>query len=168
MSTPRRRQLGRDLVAGVAALVLAGAYWAGADAIPRSALIGDGIGADALPKSLAGALAVFSLMLIGRSAWLWRRADARRDENAIAEEWRRHLRAVGMLVIGVVFLLVLEHLGYVVSLFALVCATAVYNGRPVDRALWLFGGGLTLVFYLLFVKLLGIPLPAGFWPGLVG
>ena len=168
MTTPTRRQLGRDIVAGVAALVLAGLYWLGADDIPKSALIGDGIGADALPKGLAGALALFSIMLIGRCALAWRGADARRDEAANREELRRHLRAAGMLAIGVVFLLVLSHLGYVVSAFALACATALYNGHALDRRLWMFGAGLTLAFYLLFVKLLGIPLPAGFWPGLIG
>ena len=69
---------------------------------------------------------------------------------------------------GIVYLLLLPRVGYVISIFLLVCATAAYNGQPTDRKLWMFGAGLTLVFYLLFVKLLGIPQPAGFWPGLLG
>ena len=168
MSAPSRRELRRDAIAGSATLILAGLYWVGADAIPESVLIGDGIGADALPKALAGALALFSAMLVARSVWAWRRTVPVDDAEAARERMRRHLRAAGMLLIGVAYVAAVGHLGYVLSVFALVCATAWYNGQPVAPRLWMVAVGMTAVFYLLFVKLLGIPQPAGFWPGLLG
>jgi putative tricarboxylic transport membrane protein len=45
-------------------------------------------------------------------------------------------------------------------------ATALYMGRRLSARLVLISIGGALFYYLLFVRLLGIPLPAGIWPGL--
>lgn len=65
------------------------------------------------------------------------------------------------------YLLVLPHLGYMVSAGLLLAAVATYAGLKPSPATLLFAAGGGILFYLIFVKILQIPLPAGFWPGLL-
>lgn len=157
----------RDAVAGGIGLALAGAYWLGAEAIRSSPLAGNGVGASAVPKGLAVALACFSAGLVLQSIRAWRVA-ARSKPAAAAPSGssRRHLRAAGMLLIGIAFLAVLETLGYWLSLVLLLAVTAAYNGHPASKRLARFVLIVSIIYYLLFVQLLGIPLPSGVWPSL--
>lgn len=164
------RNAARDAIAGGVTLILAGAYWFEADAIRASPLAGNGVGASAVPKGLAIALACFSIGLILQSAWAWRNApddeasaDAAHDRRAAV---RKHLRALGMLLIGIVFLAILNYLGYWLSLVLMFVVTAYYNGRSVSKGLVLFAAALSVAYYLLFVQFLGIPLPSGVWSSL--
>jgi hypothetical protein len=164
------RNAARDAMAGGITLILAAAYWFEADAIRASPLAGNGVGASAVPKGLAVALACFSIGLILQSAWAWRNAP---DDGASAAAdparraaVRRHLRALGMLLIGVVFLAIMNYLGYWLSLVLLFAVTAYYNGRAVSKGLILFAVVLSVAYYLLFVQFLGIPLPSGVWSSL--
>lgn len=173
MSSETRRQLNRDGIASAAALCLAGLYWVGAENIPRSSLIGNGIGADAIPVSLAVALAIFSSILLIRTLILRFRLDAAEaptdeERQERREIWRRHARAAGMVAIGLVFLLILEPVGYVLSTIALAFATAVYNGQSVNVRVVAFAVGLAVLFYGLFAGVLHIPLPTGVFGGLLG
>lgn len=158
----------RDTIVGLFLLVVAGLYWWGADEIPKSALSG-GVGADGLPKTLAYALAVLSIVLIVRSLFLRRAVEA---EQATPEEAakarRQHVRAIGMFVIGIGYLVLLPYLGYVLSIMLLVGAAAWYNGKPFS---WMLAGvavGTGVFFYFLFVRFLDISLPMGFWPSVFG
>lgn len=158
----------KDLIAAAIALALAAAYWIGAIRIHASSLIGKGVGADALPKGLAIALAVLTAILVGQTLWARRNRAVSADEAAnpaeLATARRKHLRAGGMLLIGVVFLAVVEIAGYVPATFLMVCATAVYNGRAMSWRLAAFAASLTLLFYALFDLILHIPMPSGIWP----
>jgi hypothetical protein len=71
-----------------------------------------------------------------------------------------------MLLIGIVFLAILNYLGYWLSLALLFTVTAYYNGRSISKGLILFAGVLSIAYYLLFVQFLGIPLPSGVWSSL--
>lgn len=162
-------------------MIFAGAYWMGADGIPISPLDG-AVNAAAMPKALAAALAGFSLLLIVRSLlveWMFFRAaksgDAKgRKAPATAEDdgkgmtLRQHLRAAGVVLIGVIYLLILPHLGYLLSATLLVFAMSVYLGAKAGLYTAAVAIVLSVVFYLLFVQLLHIPLPVGFWPTLFG
>lgn len=161
--------LRKDLIGAGIALVLAGAYWLGALRIPHSSLIGKGVGADALPRRLAIALAALAVLLVVQTLWQHRRAEAPpapADPAASAQARRRHLRAFGMLMIGVVFLLIVEYVGYVPAIFLMICATAIYNGRPMSWRIVGLSALLTSVFYVLFDMILKIPMPTGVWPQL--
>ena len=122
------------------------------------------VGAQAVPKSLAVGLAILSALLIGQDLWRARRAAARgrgsRGERAYA-----HLRAAGMLLIGIGYLAVVGTIGYVPAVALLVVAAARYLGQTLSARLVVLAVGLALFYDLLFVRLLGIPLPPGIWPG---
>lgn len=164
--------LNRDTWIGIVMLLVAAVYWFEADKIKISPLDGP-VGASGLPKSLAYALAALALVLIFRSLFgalmAKNAAPAEPQETSpFAETLRPHLRAVGMLAIGVGYLLLVSWLGYVVTIAALLLAVSLYIG-----AAWTFrtimiamGGG--IVYYLLFVQFLGIPLPPGKLPALLG
>ena len=176
-------QVPRDVWIGLAAMVLAGTYWYGADQIPISALDGV-VNAAAMPKALAYALGGLAFVLILRALTIeiiTRRATAEAAEPAppagreVTEEkeWedaasrrKRHLRAAGMLGIGIVYLIAIPHLGYMLSIALLVFGVAAFMQARPDRKLLLLSGCVAVFFYLLFVRFLDIPLPPGFWPSL--
>jgi len=168
-----RRESRKDLIGAAIALGLAGAYWIGATHIPRSSLIGKGVGADALPQGLAITLAILAVILVAQAFWRWRRMTsampaekpASSGEETLVEARRRHLRAGGMLLIGVGFLVLVEIIGYIPAIFLMICVTAVYNGRPMSWRIAGFAALLTAIFYALFDLILNIPMPSGVWPG---
>lgn len=159
----------RDTWIGLAMLAVAALYWLGADRIRVSALDGP-VGAAGLPKALAYALAVLAVILIARSLALkWAEAGepaAPSTPEARAASTRRHLRAIGMLALGIVYLLIVPYAGYVLSIMILMAAVAFYNGAAPSPRLAVTVVVGAVVFYLLFVRFLGIPLPAGLWPDL--
>ena len=158
----------KDLIGAGIALALAGAYWIGATHIHKSSLIGKGVGADALPRGLAVALAVLSVILIAQNVMQRRKGslpeDARASPEKLAEARHKHLRALGMFVIGLAFLLVVGFTGYIPAIFAMICLTAVYNGRPMSWRIAGIAALLTVVLYVLFDIVLHIPMPEGIWP----
>ena len=162
----------RDTWVGLVVLGFAVLYWIGADGIRISPLDGP-VTAAGLPKSLAYALGILAVLLILRSLAIKRMMagkPAAAEPPAESEgpsAWRRHLRAIGMLGIGVVYLLAVPYLGYTLSIIALLLAVALYIGaRPGPKTLAIAGLG-GAFFYLLFVQFLHIPLPPGIWPALL-
>ncbi|HKP23885.1 MAG TPA: tripartite tricarboxylate transporter TctB family protein [Dongiaceae bacterium] len=158
----------RDLIGSGICLALAGAYWIGATHIHKSTLIGKGVGADALPRGLAIALAVLSVILILQNVLQRRRAplpeDAPATRERLAEAKHKHQRAAGMFLIGLGFLLAVGYVGYIPAIFAMICITAVYNGRPMSWRIAGIAALLTVVLYVLFDIVLHIPMPEGIWP----
>jgi len=158
----------RDLIGAGIALALAGFYWIGATHIHKSSLIGKGVGADALPKGLAVALAVLAVILVIQNVAQRRRGPLAKDApgtpEELAEARHKHWRAAGMFAIGLAFLLVVGYIGYIPAIFAMICITAVYNGRPMSWRIAGIAAGLTAIFFAIFDLLLKIPMPSGIWP----
>lgn len=158
----------RDLIGGGIALALAGLYWNGATHIHKSSLIGKGVGADALPKGLAITLAILAVILLAQNILQRRKGplpkDAAASPEELAEARHKHLRAAGMFLIGLGFLIVVNWIGYIPAIFAMICVTAVYNGRPMSWRIAAFAALLTVIFYALFDLVLKIPMPSGIWP----
>ncbi|HEX5078864.1 MAG TPA: tripartite tricarboxylate transporter TctB family protein [Geminicoccaceae bacterium] len=152
----------RDTSVALGLIVVAGLYWLGADQIRISKLEGI-VGAQAVPKGLAIGLAVLSVLLIGQQLARPRRAAAP-DGEIEAGGARAHLRAAGMLLIGMGYLAVIGSIGYMPSVALLVLVSALYLGQSLSVRLVLVAVGLAVLYDLLFVRLLGIPLPAGIWP----
>lgn len=191
MLTSLTRAGARDLVCGALTLALALAYYAGAATIPQS-MLADAVGPDGLPKSYAVVLGALSLMLIAR-ALLVRQAEpastpvltpaqAEAREAATADVLRaagppgepkrqgtpayQARRAAGLFAVGVVYLLALPWLGYALCIAALIATTALYQGLRPSLRLGVVAVLGAAFFYLMFVRVLAIPEPAGFWPSL--
>lgn len=148
--------MSKDGALGIAGLVLAGAYYVLASDLPDSQLA-DAVGPQGLPKIYAAVLAVLSLILVSRS---FRRNAADDQAPAVA-------RPAGLLAFGAIYIAVVPWLGYVVSIAALIAVTTWYQGGLFNRRIVLVAGGGAVVFWLLFVRLLGVPHPPGFWPSLL-
>lgn len=171
--------MARDILAGLVLLGFAIVVWIAAEAI-RETPLDDEVGADGFPKLLAGSLGVLALLLIGQTL-LARRRGAKRALSAAAEPpvtrgegetpmpspGRQHLRAAGMLAIGIVYVAVLETLGFILSTLLLLLAVALYSGRPPTIGMAALAVAGAALLYVLFVRVLGVPLPPGIWPGLV-
>lgn len=163
----------RDTWIGLVFLAFSVLYWIAADGIRISPLDGP-VTAAGLPKSLAYALGGLAVLLMLRSVALKRlaaskpAAEPQTDEEAEGKSaWKLHLRAIGMLALGVGYLLIVPYLGYALSIILLLLAVALYIGAKFGRKTLAIAGIGGVFFYLLFVQFLHIPLPAGIWPSLL-
>jgi putative tricarboxylic transport membrane protein len=156
----------KDTGIALGLIVLAGLYWLGADQIRVSRLEGI-VGAQAVPKGLAVSLAILSVLLIAQDLLRTRRTAVVTPggEEGEVSGTHAHLRAAGMLLIGIGYLAVVGTIGYLPAVALLVLATAFYLGQSLSARLVLLAVGLAVLYYLIFVRLLGIPLPPGIWPG---
>ena len=169
--------MNRDLVFGSAAFALAVGYYLMAATIPAS-LLADAVGPQGLPKTYSALLAGMSLILIVRSLPirslpfvrsvrlqpdLGSGRGVRLQPDLRSDLWR----VAGLLAIGVAYVVVVPWLGYMLSLAALIMATTYYQGGALNRQVVVVAMSGAIVFWLLFVMLLGIPQPAGWWPSLL-
>ena len=112
---------------------------------------------------------ILSSILIGR-AMLARRTAIASNAPAISIEssasrnvgWR----TFGMLVNGVLYVALVTRLGYIVSIAGLIASTIYFQGGELNRRSLAVAAGGALLLWLLFVRLLHIPHPAGIWPSL--
>jgi len=145
----------RDLVCAALGLALAVAYYAAADALPRS-LLADGVGAEGVPKLLAVVLAVLSVVVGARS--LLPGAPA---ASAGGPGLSRHLRALGVAALGAAFVTLAPVLGYPLALALLLLAAALYYGAALRLQVVLYAGGTAAILWLIFARVLGVAMPAG-------
>lgn len=163
----------KEFASTMVMLALALVFWFGADAISRSPLEGQ-VGADGFPKLLAVSLGGLVIVRLIQLVLAERRvrggkspgAAEKQPSRKVPASWRPHLRAAGMIALGIGYIVLLPTLGYLLSIALLVAAVALYNGRRASlglAAVAIVGAGLL---YLMFVQLLDVPLPAGVWEGL--
>jgi len=145
----------RDLVCAALGLTLAVAYYAAADALPRS-LLADGVGADGVPKLLAVVLAVLSVVIGARSL-----VAGEPGANASDPGLPRHLRALGVAALGAAFVVLAPVLGYPLALALLLLAAALYYGAVLRLQVVLYAGGTAAILWLIFARVLGVAMPAG-------
>ena len=167
--------MNRDLTLGCVTLALAAAYYAAAALLPQSQL-DDAVGPGGLPKTYAVVLAVLSLALIAQSLRRRQKDAARRVQkdppygnetlHSRNGSTKPLVRVLGMLAIGVVYIVVAPWMGYILSLAALILTTTYYQGGVINRHVAVVAVTGALFFWVLFVFVLGIPQPSGFWPSL--
>ena len=156
--------MNRDLVFGSATLAVAIVYYALTSTIPPSDLA-DPIGPQGLPKIYAFVLAALSIVLIARS--VRRPATEERSDPGSRIPHPGRMRVVGMLLIGIAYILVLPYLGYLVSVAMLIAATTYFQGGPLNARTLLISISGAALFWALFIWLLRIQYPAGLWPSLI-
>ncbi|MDB6455089.1 tripartite tricarboxylate transporter TctB family protein [Falsirhodobacter sp. 20TX0035] len=155
----------RNMVGGAVTIVIGAVYLYYAHQIRVSSLA-DSFGPRGLPL-VYGWLTIFlGALVLGKSTVAVWRLDGEARATLAQEEWagegRSILRAAGLLLIATLYLLLLPHLGYPLSLVLLIGGVILYMGAartwrvPVIALL-----GATML-WLIFVKLLGVDMPEGF------
>ena len=154
----------RDTWIGLVMLIVATVYWFEAGKI-RVSPLDDGIGAAGLPKALAYALGALAIILILRTvigAFMFHQpVTSSPSEQTEKTNWTPHIRAVGMLAIGIGYLLLVAWLGYIITVAALLFFVALYIGADLNLHTVMVAVIGSVAFHLLFVEFLGIPLPSG-------
>jgi putative tricarboxylic transport membrane protein len=150
----------KDTIFGATGVALAAIYWLAADDIQRS-FLADEVGADGVPKMLAVALGILGAVTVLRSRTVAIEADDEGDTD------RPHLRALGLLTIGVLFAALLSPLGYLLATAGLIAGVTAYAGQKPDWRLAVAAIGGSAVLWLIFDRIFGVSLPRGFWPQLL-
>ena len=160
------RALKGDAGVGLAALVVAGVYAFFASEIPRSYLA-DPVGAAGLPEGYAIALALLAVLLVAQSLASPAPRQETVDSGSEQMAASQHFRAIGLLLPGIAYLLLIASLGYLVTIFLLIIAVALYAGaRPGLQLLSISVVG-AISMWVIFDRLFNIPLPVGsLWQGL--
>ena len=156
--------MGRQLICGLSALLLAGVYYAAAAGLPTS-FLSDDVGADGMPKALAVALGLLGVLAVSFAA-LRRKivAAGSTPVGGIAV----HVRALGMLALGSIYAALTPWLGYLSATIALIFLVAAYSGQRLTLRLAAISGVGGLLLWLAFVKLLGVAMPPGILAPLLG
>ena len=147
--------MNKDVISGLALVVVAGLYYWGSMAIQTSSLE-DEFGPSGLPVILAALLG-----LVGAAVAVRGLAFAPPDSAFEEGEGRQSLRALGLLAIGFAYILAVPYLGFVLAIGLLIAAVALYEGLGLTWRLPVVAAAGAAFFWLLFVKLLGVPQPAG-------
>jgi hypothetical protein len=165
----------RNLIGGVATIIIGVAYLAMAYGLRASAL-SDSVGPAGFPKALAYALIILGVLLCGqslvairvrRSALAAGAPSAPADGATDGEDFggvRGVLKAAGMLALGILYLMIVRYLGYIPSIALLIIAASLYLGTPFSWRVAAIGIAGAIVYWVVFVWILGIPQP----PGLLG
>jgi hypothetical protein len=161
----------RDLVAGVVVLVASLGYYVMAMGIPLS-LLDTTVNSSVVPKMLGIAgMGLSAVLIVQELLRQWRHSRAVAAPKPAVPgpgTWLQHKRALGILIIVVAYTLLLDPLGYFVSMALMLAATSYYQAHfyrsvssmPVMLGLPLAGA---LVFWAVFDQLLGIRMPDGLW-----
>lgn len=154
----------RDLVSGLVLLVIALLYYAATNSIAESSL-SDEVGATGLPRALTYALAALGLLLVLRTV-LVAQPVRQPAKDSDSDEDARLPRAVGFLLFGAGYVLLLPILGYFVATALLIGSVALFERaqRPWVVVITALGGA--VLYWSVFVKLLGVNQPVGaIWRG---
>lgn len=152
----------RDFLSGGVLVALAAAYYIASGSIAESTL-SDEIGATGLPRLLAMLLAFIGLALIARTAFVALAARRARVPVAPAEEedGAPLPRAIGLLLIGGAYVVLLPFIGYFLAVALLIAGVALYEGAARSWVLPTAALGGATLYWAIFVKLLGVHQPAG-------
>ena len=157
----------KDAVGSLVLLLIAFGYYSLATDINRSALA-DEIGAAGVPIIYAVLLAGIGLALALKAALVLQRmpSSAVLEQGSLQGVGRTLIRATGMLIVGVFYLMSITVMGYFVSMAGLIFLVALYQGERVGWRLAGIAVGGAVGFWVLFDRVLGIEMPSGFWSAL--
>ena len=151
-----------DRLTGLAVFVLGLAYWRAASALPKP-LLQQVIGPEVFPHLIAGALMVLgALLAAGPLLRRLARWPARPTEASL--EGPPDVAAIVVVLAGLaLYTFLYERLGFILSTVVFMALEIAV--LEVDRKRWLWAVPLVILLpialYGLFVKLLGVTLPAG-------
>lgn len=165
----------RNLATGIGAVVIGVGYLTMAFQLRASALA-DAVGPAGLPKVLGFLMLALGVVLCAQDLLHLRKARSSRAAVVAApdgtveaepEDEGRGLtlgglaKAAGFLAIAVGYLLVIRTVGYPIAIGALLILLSLYGGIKPTWRVFAVGIGGAVVFWILFVEILALPLPAG-------
>ena len=151
--------MNKDALSGLVLLLIAGLYYAATGQIADSTL-SDEVGAGGLPQVLSIALAGLGLLLFVRALLAARSAAPPKPAESTDGDARLP-RAVGLLLFGAAYVLVLPYLGYIASIALLIGAIALFERAERPWAVPAVAIGGAVFYWAIFVKLLGVNQPVG-------
>lgn len=150
--------MSRNVVLGGITLALSLVYFWLASSV-RVSQLADAVGPQGLPKAYSVALAALSIVLIAGSL------RGVRDPKPAGAGGRSTIpRVAGTLLIGIIYILLLPWVGYFLSIASLILVTSYYQGGSLTRTSVLVAIAGGAFFWVLFVGLMGIAMPAGIFP----
>lgn len=172
------KESSRDLIGGAAASVIGSAYLLLASQV-RSSALDDTLGPGGMPKAYGWAMLVLGVSLFASALWRQRHPSGitnahqrnRQSSETNAEQQRSNVdapsvshqitRASGMLLLGIIYVLLIDTLGYFISIALLIIGVALYMGERQSFRVLLVGLLGALGMWTMFVQLLGVAMPAG-------
>lgn len=153
----------KDLFSSAALLAVAGAYYIASSRILDTSL-SDEVGARGLPTVLAALLALLALG-IGFRALALSPAGRRASTPPVADDEPEAapLRALGLLVIGALYIPIAWIAGYIPAIALLLIMVALYEGARFSWRVIAIAVMGAAFFWLLFIVLLGVSQPQGFY-----
>lgn len=156
----------RNLTGGLLTFVLGSVYLYFAYGIRKSALA-DTMGAGGVPRVYGWVMVGLSVILICQALWGYIRS---KEKISLREEWQGQgmntLKAAGLLCFGIVYLLIVDVLGYLLSIALLLFGVALYRGAPFGLRLAAISIGGAIFIWGIFVLVLGVRMPPGIFKAL--
>jgi hypothetical protein len=153
----------RNLAGSLLSLLLGGVYLYFAYGIHKSALA-DTMGAGGVPRVYGWLMVGLSILLICQAVWANLRSPA---TISWREEWQgqgmKTVKAAGLLCFGIVYLLIVDTLGYLLSIALLLFGVALYRGAPFGLRVIVTSIGGAIFIWAIFVLVLGVHMPTGFF-----
>lgn len=165
----------KNFICGILTMIAAGIYITAANQLPVSRLC-DGVGASGFSLLIGWTLLGLSVLLIAQTLISTRVAaqpatDLQPDEAGLDDVWahpkRTLTRAVDLIAIAAGFVIALSLLGNHISIALLIAATAAYISKSASRQILVVALGGAVFLYVLFVRVLGIAMPAGLLEGVM-
>jgi hypothetical protein len=159
----------RDLICGLMGFAIALVYIVLTGDIPESG-IGDTVGAAGIPHILGYSLATVSALFVGVRLYTLRRDGTPlpvATDSVFDTPFVAFTSAAGTVLICAIFVFLFEPAGYLLSIGLLVLALCLYQGERLNLRLLIVAAGGTFALWVLFVLLLGVRMPHGFWADLV-
>jgi putative tricarboxylic transport membrane protein len=150
--------MNKDVVSGLILLVVAALYYAATLQIPESSL-SDEVGAQGIPLILAILLATLAVLITARGVIMGRKPSPAAPVPTNDEAEAPPRRALGFLAIAAGYVIAAPLVGFAPALALLIAAIAIYEGAVPSWRLALVAVAGALVFWLLFVQLLGVEQP---------
>jgi hypothetical protein len=152
----------KDVAAGGILLVLAALYYWQTRQILDSSLA-DSVGPKGLPLILGAGLAIVAALITLRGALAFRKAKLAAVPSSADEDGETSVasipRALGLLAIGVGYILIGPVVGYPVAIGLLIAAVVLYEGGKPSIGLLAFAAAAGVGLWILFVLLLGTEQP---------
>jgi hypothetical protein len=151
--------LTRDFVGGVSAIIIGSVYLYHSTHL-GSSLLADSIGPAGIPLMLGSLMITLGVVLCLQSIY-----HQYKSNQDLKPEWqgqrKRIFRASGMLLLGIAYLLVVQSLGYLLSIALLILLVALYQGADASWRVFVIAGGGAITLWAFFVLLLNVSMPSG-------